>query len=290
MFIRRTDAEPEASVVWPPNAKSWLTGKDTDAGKDWGQEEKGATEDKIVGWHHWFSGHEFEQTLGDSEGQGSLRCCSPWICKESDTAERLNNNLVTMSGRNEVLGTRPSRRSGPQLIPGPGRSHMLLNNDACVPQLLSLCSKSLRAATPEAWAPRVHAPQQESSPRSPQLGKACASMKTSTAKSKWNFLKRRSGPQSLDQPCLVAKNWGLRDFNRSPLVQPSWLPGSGHQKSAVVSWLLWGPRLLHTQDRELHIRPSQGWSYHMIIFSSVALEVHLLLLWKSSQATPDPIL
>ena len=68
-----------------PDAKSWLIGKDPDARKDWGQEEKEATEDKMVGWHHRLNGHEFEKTLGDSEGQGSLVCCSPWGHKESDT-------------------------------------------------------------------------------------------------------------------------------------------------------------------------------------------------------------
>ena len=71
--------------------KSLLIGKDPDAGKDWRQEEKGATEDEMVGWHHWLNGHEFQQTLGDVEGQGSLACYSPWGCKESDTTEQLNN-------------------------------------------------------------------------------------------------------------------------------------------------------------------------------------------------------
>ena len=82
MFIGRTDAEAEAPIVWPPDLKSRLTGKYIDAGKDWRQEEKGTTEDEMVGWHYWFNGHEFEQTLGDSEGQGSLVFCSPWGCKE----------------------------------------------------------------------------------------------------------------------------------------------------------------------------------------------------------------
>ena len=81
IVIGRTDAE--APVLWPPDAKSWLTEKDPDAGKNWGQ-EKGATEDEMVGWHHWLSRYEFEQTLGDSEGQGSLVCCSSWGLKESD--------------------------------------------------------------------------------------------------------------------------------------------------------------------------------------------------------------
>ena len=72
LFIERTDAEAEAPVLWPHDAKSQLIGKDPDAGKDWGQEEKGTTEDEIVGWHHWLNEHEFEQTLGDDEEQGSL--------------------------------------------------------------------------------------------------------------------------------------------------------------------------------------------------------------------------
>ena len=79
-------------ILCPPNAKSWLIWKNPDAGKDWRQKEKGVTEDEMVGWHHQLNGHEFEQTPGDSEGQGSLACCSPWGRKESDTTERLNNN------------------------------------------------------------------------------------------------------------------------------------------------------------------------------------------------------
>ena len=78
IFIGRTVAEAEAPILWPPDVKSLqYIGKDPDAGKDWRQEEKGATEDEMVGWHHWFNGHELEQTLGDIEGQGSLACCSP---------------------------------------------------------------------------------------------------------------------------------------------------------------------------------------------------------------------
>ena len=95
LFTRRTDAEAGAPVLWPPDAKSWLLVKDPDAGGDSiflpsiTQEEKGVTEDEMVGWHHWLNGHELEKTLGDSWGQGSLACCSPWGCKESDTTERL---------------------------------------------------------------------------------------------------------------------------------------------------------------------------------------------------------
>ena len=77
IFIGRTDMEAEVPILWPPVSKSQFTGKDSDIGKDWGQEEKGAAEDEMVGWHHRLNGHEFVQTLGDSEGQGSLACCSP---------------------------------------------------------------------------------------------------------------------------------------------------------------------------------------------------------------------
>ena len=77
--IERTDCEAEAPILWPPDAKSWLFWKDPDAGK--GQEEKGKTEDEVVGWHHRLNGHEFEQAPGDSEGQGNLVCCSPWVAK-----------------------------------------------------------------------------------------------------------------------------------------------------------------------------------------------------------------
>ena len=85
-------SKESTSVLWPPHVKCWLIGKDSDAGKDWGQEEKGVTDDEMVGWYHQINEHEFEQTLGDSEGQGSLACCSPWGHKESDTMERLNNS------------------------------------------------------------------------------------------------------------------------------------------------------------------------------------------------------
>ena len=78
-------SDAEAPILWPPDVKSWLIWKDPDPGKDWRQEEKGATEDEMVGWCHWLNGHKFEQTLGESEGQRSLACCSPWGCKQSDT-------------------------------------------------------------------------------------------------------------------------------------------------------------------------------------------------------------
>ena len=91
IFTERTDAEAEATILWPSDAKSQLIGKDLDSGKDWGQKEKGITEDEKVGWHHWhdaISGHEPGQTLGDGDGQGSLGCCSQWDC-------RFRHNLAT---------------------------------------------------------------------------------------------------------------------------------------------------------------------------------------------------
>ena len=90
VFIGRTDAEAETPVLWPPHVKSWLIGKDPDAGKDWEQEENGTTEDEIVGWHHRLDGHGFVWTPGVGDGQGGLVCCSPRDRKESDTTERLN--------------------------------------------------------------------------------------------------------------------------------------------------------------------------------------------------------
>ena len=89
--IGRTDAEAEKPILCPSDAKSWLIGKDPDAGKDRRQEEKGITENKMVGWNHWFNRHEFEQALGDG-GLGSLACCNPRGHKESNTTELLNNN------------------------------------------------------------------------------------------------------------------------------------------------------------------------------------------------------
>ena len=90
IFTARTDVEAETPMLWPPDVKKRLTGKDPDAGKDWRWEEKGTTEYEMVGGHHWLNGHEFEQAPGVGDGQGSLACCSLWGCKESDTTEQLN--------------------------------------------------------------------------------------------------------------------------------------------------------------------------------------------------------
>ena len=98
IFIIKTDATAEAPILWSPDAKSQLIGKDPGAEKDWRQEEKGMTEDEMVGWHHRVNGHEFEQTQGDSVGQGTLACCSPWACQESDTTKWLNNKSLCKLG------------------------------------------------------------------------------------------------------------------------------------------------------------------------------------------------
>ena len=90
VFIGRTDVEAETPILWPPDVKSWLIWKDPDAGKDWGQEEKGTTEDEMVGWHHWLNGHGFGWTPGVGDGQAGLACCGSWGHKESDMTERLN--------------------------------------------------------------------------------------------------------------------------------------------------------------------------------------------------------
>ena len=90
VFIGRTYFEAETPILWSPDVKSWLIWKDPDAGKDWGQEEKGKTEDEMAGWHHRLSGHGFGWTQGVSDGQGGLACCSSWGRKESDTTKRLN--------------------------------------------------------------------------------------------------------------------------------------------------------------------------------------------------------
>ena len=90
IFIERTDTEAKTPKLLLPDAKNWLSEKDPDTGKDWKQEEKGITEDKMVGWYHWLDGHEFEQEPVVHDGQGSLACCSTWGHKESDMTEQLN--------------------------------------------------------------------------------------------------------------------------------------------------------------------------------------------------------
>ena len=101
VFIGRTDAKAETAILWPPHAKSWLIGKDSDAGRDWGHEEKGTTEDEMAGWHHRLDGHEFEWTLGVSDGQGGLACCCSWSHKQLDMTERLNWTELKSRGEDE---------------------------------------------------------------------------------------------------------------------------------------------------------------------------------------------
>ena len=108
IFIGRTDAEAETPILWPPDAKNWLIWKDPDPAKDWGQEEKGMTEDQTVGWHHWLNGHEFDQAPGVGDGQESLECWGPWGCKELDTTE-WPNWTVGVGGKaygNSILSIR----------------------------------------------------------------------------------------------------------------------------------------------------------------------------------------
>ena len=90
IFMGRTDAEAETPILWSPHVKSWVIGKDPDAEKDWGQEEKGMTKDEMAGWHHWLNGREFEWTPGVGDGQGGLMCCDSWGRKESDMSEQMN--------------------------------------------------------------------------------------------------------------------------------------------------------------------------------------------------------
>ena len=106
VFIGRTDVEAETPILWPPDANSWLIGKDPDAGKDWGQEEKGMTEDEMAGWHHWLDGHEFEWTLGVGDGQGGLACCGSWVGKSrtwlSDWTELIHSPGTPVIMKTEV--------------------------------------------------------------------------------------------------------------------------------------------------------------------------------------------
>ena len=95
MLIERTDAKAETPMLWLPDSKNWLIGKDLDVGKDCRQEEKGMTENEMVGWHHRLNGHEFEQALRDGKGQRNLVCCSPWGHKATSMTKRLSNNSNT---------------------------------------------------------------------------------------------------------------------------------------------------------------------------------------------------
>ena len=103
VFFGRTDAKTETPILWPPHAKSWLIGKDSETGRDWGQEEKGTTEDEMTGWHHRLDGREFEWTLGVGDGQGGLACCDSWGRRESNTTERLNWTQFCASAQGPLI-------------------------------------------------------------------------------------------------------------------------------------------------------------------------------------------
>ena len=102
IFTERTDAEVEAPILWSPHTKNWLIWKDPDAGKDLKQEEKGTTEDEMVGWHHWLNGHDFEQAPEVGDGQGSVVCCSPWGCKELNRTEWLHWTDPTLGSSHDL--------------------------------------------------------------------------------------------------------------------------------------------------------------------------------------------
>ena len=110
-FIRRTDAEAETPILWPPNMKSWLIWKDPDAGKVWRWEEKGATEDEMVGWHHWLNGRGFGWTPGVGDGQGGLACCGSWGHKESYMTERLNWTEFDSLSHSNILYISPNKEN-----------------------------------------------------------------------------------------------------------------------------------------------------------------------------------
>ena len=124
-FHGQTDVEADTPILWPPDVKSWLTRKDPDAGKDWGQEEKGTTEDEMAGWHHWLKGHGFGWTPGVGDGQGGLACCNSWGRKESDTTERLNWT-ESAKGCQVLLGGAWSSWGRDAVIWRVGRSHKFI--------------------------------------------------------------------------------------------------------------------------------------------------------------------
>ena len=102
-FFGRTDTKVETPILWPPDAKSWLIGKYSDAGRNWGQEEKGTTQDEMAGWHHWLNGRESEWTLGVGNGQGGLVCCNSWGHKELDMTEQMNWTELKWLSRNSLV-------------------------------------------------------------------------------------------------------------------------------------------------------------------------------------------
>ena len=128
VFFGRSDAKAETPILWPPDAKSWLIWKDPDAGKDWGQEEKGMTEGEMVEWHHRLNRHEFGYTSGVGDGQGGLACCSSWSSKESDTTERLNwTKRIRESSKKHYVG-RQKVEIGTHMEQGRSKEFISQNN------------------------------------------------------------------------------------------------------------------------------------------------------------------
>ena len=148
-FSLRTEAEAETPLLWPPDVKNWLIGKGPDAGKDWRQEEKEMTEDEMVGWHHWLDGHEFERDSEFGDGQGSLACCNPQSCKETDTADRLNWTKLNL-GVNMGKSTTPSR-------PGPNGSSWVTVGDTGICSLLNpILGRGWCWLSPDNFSPISH--------------------------------------------------------------------------------------------------------------------------------------
>ena len=162
IFIRKTDAEVETPVLWPPDIKSWLTGEDSDAGKDWRRGEKGMTEDEIVGWHHSLDGHQFEQALGVGAWQGSLVCCSPWGSKDLDTAEQLNSKEkkqwrkvkahTSPNCANQHPGLNSPRKS---LINSNLESHLGQGPGQCVHPMGETSNYSFQGSHLQSWATNI---------------------------------------------------------------------------------------------------------------------------------------
>ena len=142
-LIGRTDAEAEAPIVWPPDAKNWLVGKDPNAGKDWRQEKKGTTEDEMVGWHHQLNGHEFDQALGVGDGQGSLACCNPRGHKELDTTEWLNHDWIELNRSRSCYMV--------EFLPLHGHSYQALKKPSPFPAHVPGCQALLQRIT-ALWA------------------------------------------------------------------------------------------------------------------------------------------
>ena len=150
IFIGRTDAEAETPILWPPDVKNWLIWKDPDAGKDWRREEKGSTEDEMVGWHHWRDGPEFEWTPGVGDWQGSLACCSPWGHKELETTEPLNWTECGFISCNKCTSLSQDVDSGGQLnIMGAGGIQELsvLSTQFCCEPKTALKNKAYLTTT-----------------------------------------------------------------------------------------------------------------------------------------------